>query len=83
MRRIMTSDPQARRPVWWLPIVLSIVLSGVISFTRDCSRSDKATAERLTRLEQKVDDNDATTHDKIDHIQSQVDKLVEWALGHK
>lgn len=82
MRRLMTQDPHAKRPVWWIPLLLSGFLSVAIGMTRDCSHNDKVIAERMTRVEQKVDDNAAHSKDKIDHIQDQVDKiyykLLDW-----
>lgn len=36
-------------------------------------------ATRVSALEAHRTDDES----KLDHIQSQVDKLVEWALGHK
>lgn len=63
---------------WVIPLIIalmSVVLSGVSAYTHN----DKELTARITALEShRVDDKD-----KLDHIQVQVDKLVEWALGKK
>ena len=66
------------RADWVVPFIvaaLSLALSGWVSYNNSNTDIDV----RVSKLEtQRLDD--AT---KIDHIQTQVDKLVEWALGHK
>jgi hypothetical protein len=55
--------------------VTSLLIAGMTAY----SSNDKQIEHRLTAVET----SHAADQAKIDHIQSQVDKLVEWALGHK
>lgn len=60
----------------WGAVILA-GLSFLASFYVEYTHNDKATAQRVTALEvHQVDDNK-----KLEHIESQVDKLVDWALG--
>lgn len=59
---------------WLIPLLLALISmigSGVLAYQK--------TDARITALESHRSDD----KDKLDHIQTQVDKLVEWALGHK
>ena len=61
---------------WILPFVLLALgwlASGVVSYLHE----DKSVTARVTAIETKQGDN----YKRLDHIQSQVDRLVEWALG--
>lgn len=67
----------------WMTIliaVLSLLVSLYIERTHtDAQDHEKAMANehRITSVENKVDGQ----RQQVDHIQSQVDKLVDWALG--
>lgn len=74
----MSSSLTARAVEWLLPIAIataSLLASGYNAY----ERNDKALGNRITAIETHYADGDK----RLDHIQSQVDKLVEWALGHK
>lgn len=72
-----------KRPLDWAVIIaaaLSLAGTLYIEATHtDAEDHQKALANehRITTLEQKTTDDSQ----KIDHIQSQVDRLVAWALG--
>lgn len=62
--------------------LLSLGMSAYIQATHsDVADHAKAleTEHRMTAVESKVDGQ----RQQVDHIQTQVDKLVEWALGSK
>lgn len=62
--------------------IIALVLAGLSALGTvyiQMTHNDKENAVRISALEAHRTDGDA----RIDHIQSQVDKLVEWALGHK
>lgn len=68
--------PSVPPKYWWIPLIiagLSFALSGYAEY----NRSDKDVSNRLTALETQRDSQQR----QLDHIQSQVDKLVDWALG--
>lgn len=58
-------------------IVASLTALGTTYTT--ISSHDRDHESRISALEQARTDS----NDRLDHIESQVDKLVEWALGHK
>lgn len=63
---------------WFLPIALasaSLVASGYNAY----QLNDKVLSNRVTAIETHFTDESK----RLDHIQSQLDRLVEWALGHK
>lgn len=62
----------------WLALVLA-GLTAIGSLYMNYIHNDRDTAQRVSALEA----NQASEHEKVDHIQVQVDKLVEWALGKK
>jgi hypothetical protein len=74
----------------WLAPILAVLLTGLGSLWA-LSHTAKAQAslsieQRVTALEQKESASQAHQQDQdshIAHIETQVDKLVEWALGHK
>lgn len=74
-----------KRPLDWAVIIaaaLSLAGTLYIEATHtDAEDHVKAMANehRITALEQ----SQADESKKVDHIQSQVDRLVEWALGSK
>lgn len=64
-----------RKHPWWWGAAFTAALSGIgFAGSQVWSLSTRVTALEAHR------DGDVG---KLDHIQSQVDKLVEWALGHK
>lgn len=66
--RISLNNPQ------WVAVILT-VLSLLLTGAGYVNKINT----RIERVETRQADQDQ----KIDHIQSQADKLVEWALGHK
>lgn len=58
-------------------ILAGLSLIGTIYM--EYSRNDRENLTRIAKLEQAREDTDK----KIDHIERQVDKLVEWAIGKK
>lgn len=60
----------------WVAVLLSI-LAMLGTLYSGYAHADKESSIRLTTVETQQKDQD----DKINHIQSQVDKLVEWAMG--
>jgi hypothetical protein len=60
----------------------AILLAGLTalgSVYTQYTRNDREVVQRISALEaHRTDDTE-----KLDYIQSQVDKLVTWALGHK
>lgn len=75
MRRLLSASGVSQNAVALILAGLSLLGTLFIEFTH----SDRENTGRISRLEAHRED-DAI---KIDHIQSQVDKLVEWALGKK
>jgi len=68
---------RVRRTPWWVsvlvPLLISFIVSGFVGYTQN----DKQLEGRVSALEaHRQDDNQ-----KLDHIQTQVDRLVQWALG--
>lgn len=63
-------------PKWWIPLVVagaSLLMTGYAEYTHN----DRDISNRVTALESHRQDD----AQKLDHIQAQVDKLVDWALG--
>jgi hypothetical protein len=62
----------------WVSIILAAAsLLGFLWI--ESTHNDVANATRVATLEaHRVDD-----HEKLNHIEMQVDRLVEWAFGHK
>lgn len=61
---------------WIIPFIIagaSMVMSAYATYTHN----DRDLSNRVTALESHRQDD----AQKLDHIQSQVDKLVDWALG--
>lgn len=64
-------------PTWMGVLLTALTLIGMALSAYHTS--DKAVEARLVKVETKQSAQD----DKVDHIQMQVDKLVQWALGGK
>lgn len=60
---------------WLLPALIAAGLSLIAGYLHN----DKDLTSRVVALETKQTDD----HDSIVHTRDQVDRLVEWALGHK
>lgn len=60
---------------WLLPALIALAASALAGYYHN----DKELSNRVTRVEQAQKDD----HEAIQHTASQVDRLVEWALGHK
>ncbi len=60
----------------WLAVSLT-VFSMVGTIFATWHNADKSTSDRLSALEAHEYDN----QNRLDHIQVQLDKLVDWALG--
>lgn len=63
----------------WVGAALVASLTALGTTYTTISSHDRDHEARISSLEQSRTD----TNDHIHHIESQVDKLVEWALGHK
>ena len=62
----------------YLPwILLALSVAGTVY--QDYRHDDRELVQRVAALEVKTADQDKD----ISYIRTQVDKLVEWALGHK
>lgn len=68
---------------WYVELVVTALLAtlGLLyaNYHEDSIHASADLTSRVTTVEQKQKDDSQ----KVDHIQTQVDKLVEWALGHK
>jgi hypothetical protein len=64
---------------WWVEILVAALLALGTAVYLQATHDDKALRERVSAVEAAQ----TGQKDTIDHIQTQVDKLVEWALGHK
>jgi len=62
---------------WWASLLLPLIVSLIVSGFAGYYSNDKQIESRVSALEAHRSD-DAS---KLDHIQSQVDRLVQWALG--
>lgn len=71
------SQPSILLPTWLTVALMALGMLGA-AFTSYNSGQNKI-ATRVTALEAHQTDRDA----KVDHIQEQVDRLVQWALGDK
>jgi hypothetical protein len=66
------------KPEWVVPIAIaagSFTLSAYSAY----SHNDRQIEHRLTVVEQQT----TADHEDIHHVRDQVDRLVEWAMGHK
>lgn len=64
---------------WWIELVVAGLISLGTAIYIQATHDDKALGERVSAVEA----TQKGQNDKVDHIQTQVDKLVEWALGKK
>lgn len=87
------AEPFQKVPWWIKAIVTALLAIGGTMFTSshffnkqvDLEQQSSITS-RVTNLEvgqQKLEAHQQDDHEKLQYIQNQVDKLVEWALGHK
>lgn len=73
------------RPSPWLSLILAAVSLLAVLWAESAhsasaeSQATLALTSRVTSLEA----HQVDSSDRLAHIQTQVDKLVEWALGHK
>ena len=63
----------------WVGAALVASLTALGTTYTTINSHDRDHESRISALEQARKDGDT----RLDHIESQVDKLVEWALGHK
>lgn len=63
---------------WWIPIAIALT-SLAISGYGEYAHNDKDLTSKVAALEAHRQDDKS----QLTHIQTQVDKLVEWALGTK
>lgn len=75
---------------WWVEIVATTLLGTLglmyANYHSDAAHASEALGTRVTAVEAKQATADvklSAVDGKTDHIQTQVDKLVEWALGKK
>lgn len=75
---------------WWVEIVATALLAtlGLVyaNYHSDVAHANETLIVRVGTVEAKQAADDAklsAMDSKTDHIQTQVDKLVEWALGKK
>lgn len=64
---------------WWVEILVAALLALGTAVYIQATHDDKDLGQRVSAVEA----TQKGQADKVDHIQTQVDKLVEWALGHK
>lgn len=64
---------------WWIEILVAALLGLGSAVYVQTTHDDKALGERVATVEA----TQKGQAEKVTHIESQVDKLVEWALGHK
>ena len=63
---------------WLVPLVVALCALFFSGWNNANRQTDELT-QRVSALEAHQTDDSV----KLDHVQTQVDKLVEWALGHK
>jgi hypothetical protein len=61
---------------WWIELVVAASLTLLGTIYVEYTKNDRLDAERLTIVETKVKSQD----EKVDHIQSQVDKIYDKLL---
>jgi hypothetical protein len=68
---------------WWVEIVATALLGTLglmyANYHTEAAHTDQDLHARVSVIEA----TQKGQNDKVDHIQTQVDKLVEWALGKK
>lgn len=64
---------------WWVEILVAALLTAGTAIWLQATHDDKALGERVSAVEA----TQKGQNEQVNHIQTQVDKLVEWALGHK
>lgn len=73
----------SRKPFDWAAIIAALLsLAGTIYI--EATHTDAEDHKNAIALEHRitaVEDKTGSDGEKIDHIQTQVDKLVEWAMG--
>lgn len=60
---------------WLIPALIALMASALAGYFHN----DKELTARVTAVEH----DQRSDHESIIHTRDQVDKLVEWALGHK
>lgn len=64
---------------WWvkalIPILLSIGLSGALTFSRTTQTNDRELAQRVSALEAHRTDDTS----RLDRIENKIDKVLTWA----
>lgn len=59
--------------------LLSLGVSGWVAY----NKADKQTSVDMAKMQQQQADDRASTKDRLDNMQKQLDQLMVWALGHK
>lgn len=81
------TEPVQQVP-WWIKALLTAILAvlgTLVTINYSFYKSDKVDiVGRVSAIEahqQKLEAHQDNDHETLNHIQAQVDKLVEWALG--